>query len=201
MASILALQVFSPLPPPVARPKVACYVSQKFLQSLLVLPVFFSESEDFMPLDIYTPLGCFSSTCPRFRIGNAYARLVNPSNYSVSPETSFIDYDFPYLVAGKFNIHNPAIDPFRVLSSNEERESALFFDIAADLGFSLLNIPGTYTRFPFSSSHQPSAIDLSFANPYLFPAFNHWDATSLLSTGSDHIPTLISLQPRTFDSY
>ena len=70
---------------------------------------------------------------------------------------------------------------------------APFFDRAADLSFSLLNAPGTYTRFPFSSSHRPSTIDLAFANLYIFPAFHEWDANSLLSTGSEHVPILVFL--------
>jgi len=148
-----------------------------------------------MALDVYTPQGCFSSTFPRFRIGNAYARPINHPQCSVSAEIAFFDCDFPYLVGGDFNIHNPAVDPFRILSSNEERESAPFFDLAADLGFSHLNTLGTYTRFPFSGSHRSSAIALAFANPHMFPAFCLWDVTSLSSTGSDHVPILISLQP------
>ena len=79
--------------------------------------------------------------------------------------------DHPYLVAGDFNIYNPATDPSRVLSLKEEMESALYCNRASDLGFTLLNTPGIHTRFPFSGSHRPSAIDLAFANPDMFSAF------------------------------
>jgi len=72
-----------------------------------------------MALDVYTPLACFGSTFPRFMIGYAYARPLNHHSLSVQPETSFVNYDFHYLVAGDFNIHNPAVDPFRILSSSE----------------------------------------------------------------------------------
>lgn len=75
-----------------------------------------------------------------------------------------------------------------------------FCDKAADLCFSLLNTPGTYTRIPLSSSYRYSAIDLAFANSHLFPEFGQWDATSLPSTGSDHVPILVPLQPPTHDS-
>jgi len=123
-----------------------------------------------MALHVYTTQGCFGSTFPPLKIGNVYARPIRPPGRSVSPETCFDNYDFPYSVADDFNIHNPAVDPFRIFSSNEERESAPYFDKAADSGFFLPNIPGTYTHFPFPSLHSPSAIDLAFANPHMSPA-------------------------------
>ena len=75
--------------PPVARPRVACYVSQNFLQKFAVLPSFPSETADFMALEVFTPRGCFGSDYPRFKIGNAYARPLPPNPHSVSPETAF----------------------------------------------------------------------------------------------------------------
>jgi len=63
------------------------------------------------------------------------------------------------------------------------------------LGFTLLNTPGIYTRFPFTGTHRPSAIDLAFTNPHMLPTFRSWDASILPSTGSDHAPILISLGP------
>jgi len=98
-------------------------------------------------------------------------------------------------LGGDFNIHNAAADPSRLLSSKEEKESAPYFDRASDLGFTLLNTPAVYTRFPFSGNHRPSTIDLAFANPQIFPAFRFWDASSLPSTGSDHPPIIITLRP------
>jgi len=77
-----------------------------------------------MALDIYTPQGFFGSCFPQFRIGNMYARPVNPPHCLVSTETALISCNSSYLVAGYFNIDNPAVDPFRVRSSNDERESA-----------------------------------------------------------------------------
>ena len=93
-----------------------------------MLPVVFSASDGFIAPDVYIPRGCFGSTFSRFKIGNdAYVRPVSPPNLTVSLETSVVNYDFPYLVTGDFNIHNPAVDFFIALSSNEERESAPFF--------------------------------------------------------------------------
>jgi len=148
-----------------------------------------------MALDIYTPKGCFGLNAPRFRIGNSYARPLPPAPHSVSPETALPFLDFPYLVAGDFNIHTMASDPSRLLSAKVEKESAPYFNRASDLGYSLLNTPGIYTRFPFTGTHRPSAIDLAFANPHIFSAFHSWDASTLPSTGSDHAPILISLRP------
>ena len=118
-----------------------------------------------------------------------------PNPQTVSPETALYDLLYPYLVAGDFNIHNAATDPSRLLSVKEEKESAPYFGLATDLGFTLLNTPGVYTRFPFTGTHRPSVIDLAFVNPHMFPAFRSWDASSLPSTGSDHAPVLISLRP------
>ena len=174
---------------------VACHVTLNFLQKFGVLPFFPPETDDFMALDVFTPQGCFGSTFPRFRIGNAYARPLPPNPHSVSPETALQNLEYPYLVAGDFNIHNAATDPSRLLSAKEERESAPYFSLATDSGFTLLNTPRIYTRFPFTGTHRPSAIDLAFSNPPMFPAFCSWDASILPSTGSDHAPILISLRP------
>jgi len=186
---------FRSFAPPVARPRVACYLSQKDWQKFAVLPFFPPETDDFMAVDVFTPQGCFGSNYPRFRIGNSYARPLPPAPHSVSPESSLLDLEYPYLLTGDFNIHNSATNPSRLLSSKEERESAPYFDRAADLGFNLLNTPGVYTRFPFMGTNRPGAIDLAFANPFIFPAFRSWDAFSLPSTGSDHAPIIISLRP------
>ena len=112
---------------------------------------------------------------------------------SVDPPDPLPDVDFPCLVAGDFNIHNHAADPLWIISRCEEKASTPYFDRATDLAYSLLNTPGVYTRFPLSGSFRPSAIDLAFANPLIRPAFLSWDATSLPSTGSDHVPILILL--------
>ena len=124
---------------------------------------------------------------------NVYSRSLPGSTMSVGPSDALTDVDFPCLVAGDFNIHNPAADPLRVSSRSEENTSAPYFNRASDLAYSLLNTPGVYTRFPLSGTFRPIAIDLAFANPLIRPAFQSWDATTLPSTGSDHIPILIHL--------
>jgi len=119
---------FKPLFPPVARPRVACYVFLNVLRSFAVLPFFPPETDDFMVLDVSTPQGCFGTNFARFRVANAYARPLSPHPHSVSPESAFRDLDHPYLVASDFNIQNAATDPSRLLSTNEESESAPYFD-------------------------------------------------------------------------
>lgn len=102
---------------------MACYISKRFLQKLVELPLFPPETDDFIAIEAFTPNGCFGSTWPRFRIGNSYARPLAPATHSGSPESSLLDLDYPYLVAGDFNIHNLVTDPSRLLSSKAERVS------------------------------------------------------------------------------
>src|SRR5437879_8624469 len=90
-------------------------------------------------------------------------------------------------MVGDFNIHNPMADSGRDYSPSEMSISFPYFSRATDLGFSLLNTPGIYTRFPLGGEARPSVIDLAFASATLAPFFISWD-TPLPSTGSDHIP-------------
>jgi len=81
-----------------------------------------------MALDVFTLRDCFRSSFPRFGIGNSYARPLPPAPHSVSPESSLLDVDYSYQVAGGFNINNSATDPSRLLSSREESQSVPYFD-------------------------------------------------------------------------
>ena len=183
--------------PPSARPGVAIYLSLHFCARYTVSTGFYESTDDAMFIDIHTPDGCFGTAAPKFRLNNIYARRKEDHTGSVSREIAFQYVDFPCLVAGDFNIHNPATDPLRVFSYSEELESAPFYSLASGRGFRLLNTPGVYTRFPLSGSHRPGAIDLAFTNPHMSPAFMEWDTTTLPSTGSDHMPILITLAPPT----
>jgi len=172
-------------------------MSLNFLQKFAVLQFFSSERDDFRALDVFTPQGCFGSNFPRFRIGNAYARPLPPNLHSVSPEAALQDLEFSHLVAGDFNIHNTATDPSRPVFAKEESESAPYFSLATDLGFTLLNTPGIYTRFPFSEDPQTKCDIPGVGPPAHVPAFRSWDASLLPSTGSDHGPIYIALRPPT----
>ena len=112
---------FTSFAPPVVRPRVACYVSLNFLQKFAVLPFFSPKTNDFMALDVFTTQGCFGTHFPHFTIGNTYARPLPPSPHSVSPKTSLLDLEHPYLVPGDFNIHNAATNPSRLLTLKQER--------------------------------------------------------------------------------
>jgi len=97
-------------------------------------------------------------------------------------------------VVGDLNIHNPLSDPLRSYSPREIGSWTPYFEKAAEAGFALLNPPGEYTIFPLVGKARPSVIDLAFANPLLLPLFKSWEV-SLPSTGSDHMPIMISLAP------
>ena len=122
---------FKSFAPPVPRPRVAIYVSLSFCLQYTILPGFHDDTSDTMYLDIYTPEGCFNTSAPKFRINNVYARVDGGHACTVSPETAFQQVDFPYLVTGDFNIHNPASDPLCVFSYAEELESAPFYYLAS----------------------------------------------------------------------
>ena len=184
---------FKSFHPPTPKPAVAFYVSLSFLSFYKLLPVASSSSADVFHLDIYTPTGCFGTGSPRFRLTNVYSRSLPGSTKSVDPPDALPDVDFPCLAAWDFNIQNHTVDPQRVISRSEEKASTPYFDRATDLAYSLLNTPGVYTRFTLSGTFRPSAIDLGCANPLIRPAFMSWDATTLLSTGSNHVPILIHL--------
>ena len=179
--------------PPSPKPAVAFYVSLSFLSFYTVLPVASPSSMEVFQLDIYTPSGCFGTGSPKFIFTNIYSRSFPRSVKSVDPLDALPNVDFPCLVAEDFNIHNHAVDCLRVISRSEEKASTPYFDRASDLAYSLLNTPGVYTRFPLSGTFRPSAIDLSFANPRIRPAFLSWETTSLPSTESGHVPILIQL--------
>jgi len=170
---------FKSFAPPVVRPRVACYISQNLLKRFAVRRFFPPETDDFMSLNVFTSQRCFGKDFPRFAIGNAYARPLPPFPHSASPKSSLRDLEYQYLVAGNFNIHNAATDDSWLLSSYGERNSATYFDLVTDLGFTHLNTPGVYTLFPFTGTHRPSAFDLAFANPHMFPGSRSWEPLSL----------------------
>src|SRR5205807_5865873 len=166
--------------------KVACYVSSALLRAASILPLF-QDRSDIMTLVVHG-LDLFGSGLPEFRIVNLYSRLGSSSSVqTVSPEVAFPPSPLPTLVVGDFNIHNPMADPGRDYCPTEMSISFPYFSRATDLGFSLLNTPGIYTRFPLGGEARPSVIDLAFASSSLAPFFISWD-TPLPSTGSDHIP-------------
>ena len=145
-------------------PKVAFYVLYGFLQTYSIVPLFF-DSPDWMPLDVHTPSGLFDSNHHVLRIYNGYLTNGSSSNTrTVAPEQMFSEDDFPCLIAGDFNIHNPLSDPLRDFSPNDIAVSTYYYEPAADMGSSLLNKPRVYIRFPLVARDRPAVLDLSFAN-------------------------------------
>src|SRR5205807_8813439 len=100
------------------------------------------------------------------------------------PLDLFSTHSFPTITMVDFNLHDLLPDPLRELSSQDISVSAPYFERAADLRYSLLNVPGIFTWFPFDSSSCPGILNVSFANPEAFPFFQNWEAT-LPSTVSD----------------
>ena len=173
------------------KPQVAFYVSIHLLAQATVLPAFF-DRPDVVVLDV-SGVDLFGKSFSHFRILNLYNLWTKrTSQMTVSPLVAFPETSFPTLVVGDFHIHHPLPDPLRSHSADELATSFPYFSRSSELGFSLLNQPGVYTRFPLGGSGRPSVLDLSFASPSLLPFCQTWD-TPLPSTGSDHVPVQIIL--------
>jgi len=137
-----------------------------------------------MAVNLHSPEGPFATSYNLFCLYNAYS-IPSGHTRSVSPIDLFPQHDFPTLVLGDLNIHHSASDPTRLLSNYHKFLSSPYFDRASAQLFSLLNTPGVYTRFLFTSNHRPAVLDFSFANTALLPCFSFWNP-SLPPTGSDH---------------
>ena len=150
------------------KPKVAFYVSSHLLAQATVLPPFF-DRPDVVALDVFG-VDLFGKSFSHFCILNLYNLWTRrTSQMTVSPLVAFPDTSFPTLIVGDFNIHHPLPDPLRSHSADERATSFPYFSRYSELGFSLLNQPGVYTRFLLGGSGRPSVLDLSFASPLLLP--------------------------------
>jgi len=171
------------------KPLVATYVHERLLTVISVLPLFF-ERGDLMAVNLHSREGLFDTSHNLFSLYNAYS-IPNGHIRSVSPVDLFPQHDFPTLVLWDFNIHHSALDPTRLLSDHNQFISSPYFDRASAWLFSLLNTPGIYTRFPFTTNHRPAVLDLSFANSALLPYFSSWNP-------SPPRPVLITLPSQSF---
>jgi len=181
-------------PPPPGRPRVAIYVSRTLNQHLSCSTVFHDSSE-MLSVDVFSPEGLFGTPHLSLRVTSVYLLRTNRPPYcSITPELVFSFLAYPHLVLGDFNLHHPLADPCRSLSEWEFTISTRYFDAAFDVPFHLLNTPGVYTRFPFDTVSRPSVLDLAFANTALALQVSSWDSP-LPSTGSDHVPCVITLKP------
>jgi len=150
LPSFNSFTVFSPPATAVCKPRVAFYVYSSFLESVSLLPRFFDRG-DVMALDLFTPDRFFNPSTTRFTIINSYSTKGRSNNTrSVPPDIIFPTSHMPTLTLGDLNIHHPTADPLRSFKEDEIATSAPYFDRATDLGFSLLNTPGVFTRFSMS---------------------------------------------------
>ena len=189
--------VFSPPTTGGCKPPVALYVYSSFLASVSLLPRFFGRG-DVMALDLFTPDGLFNPSTTGFAIINSYSTKGRSNNTrSVPADVIFPSSPLPTLTLGDINIHHLTADPLRVFKEGEIATSTPYFDRATDLGFSLLNTPGVFTRFSISLIRRPGVLDLAFACPLLAPYVTEW-SDPLPSTGSDHIRILLRFEAPLF---
>ena len=193
LPSYTLFTVFSPPPNGGCKPRVSFYVYSSCLSTVSLLPRFFGRG-DVMALDLFTPDGLFNPSTTGFTMVNLYStkgRLNN--NCSVPAEVILPSPPLPTLTLGDLNIHHPTADPLRVFKEDELATSIPYFDGATELGFTLLNTPGVFTRFSMSLVGCPGFLDLAFACPLLAPYLSEW-SDPLPSTGSDHILILLRLE-------
>ena len=189
--------LFSPPTDRGCKAPVAFYVYRSFVDSVSLLPRFFGRG-DVMALDLFTPGGFFNPSTTGFTIVNSYSTKGRLNNTrSVPPDIVFPVSPLPTLTLGDLNIHHPTADPLRVFKEDEIATSAPYFDRATELGFTLLNVPGVFTRLSMSLIGRPGVIDLACACPLLAAYFTEW-TDPLSSTGSDHIPILLRFEAAHF---
>jgi len=151
-----------------------------------------------MALDLFTPDGFFNLSTTGFTIINSYSTKGPLNNTrSVPPDIIFPASSLPTLTLGDLNIHHPTADPLRVFKEDEIATSTPYFDRATELGFTLLNLAGLFTRVSMSLIGRPGVIDLAFACPLLAPYFTEW-TDPIPSPGSDHIPILLRFEAPLF---
>jgi len=183
---------FASLPP--GRLRVAIYDSCTLNQHLSWSTIF-HHSSDILSVHLFSPEGLFGSPHRSLRVTSVYLLHTNhPPYHSILPERIFSFLSYPHLVLGDFNLHHRLADPCPSLSEWEFTISTGYFDTAFDVPYHLLNTPGVYPRFLFDTSSRPSVLDMAFANTALPPLVSSRD-TPLPSTGSDHVPCVITLRP------
>ena len=173
-------------------PTVATFILSSFARCrIFSLPPMRS---DLLEVHMVAKVGLFSPIIPYLRLLNVYRmpRTLKANSAPISPQMLFGQAEYASLMAGNFNLHHLATDPTRLLSDKEFREADPFFSLASDRGYNLLNTLGIYMQFSFTSEARPGMLDLAFASMGLRPFTRDW-STPFSSTGSNHVPTLITL--------
>ena len=147
------------------------------------------------------PMASSNPSTTGLTIINSYSTKGRSNNTrSVPPHILFPSSPLPTLTLGDLNIHHRTADPLRTFMEDEIATLSPYFDRAIDLGFSLFNTPGVFTRFSMSLIGRPGVLDLTFACPLLLPYPSEW-SDPLPSTGSDHIPILPRFEAPLFRTY
>jgi len=182
------------LPPPSHWPPLSRHLCFLSFESALVLLHSLSGLLGDAFSDVFSQEGLFGSPHRSLRVTSVYLLHTNRPPYrSISPVRFFSFLPYPNLVLGDFNLHRPLADPCRSLSEREFVLFARYLDVAFNIPYHLLNTSGVYTCFQFDTISRASILDLAFGNTTLSPLVSLWD-TPLPSTGSDHVPCLITLK-------
>src|SRR5205807_963701 len=100
-------------------------------------------------INIHSQQGLFGSKHKIFWLYNSYSvNGTSCSSRTLPPQNLFPTHSFPTITMVDPNLHHPLPDTLRELSSEDISVSAPYFERAADLRYSLLNVPSIFTRFP-----------------------------------------------------
>jgi len=96
-------------------------------------------------------------------------------------------------VVGDLNVHTAYTDHMRNLEPGERRRREHYMRLAGLRGYTIINIPGIYTRFPDNPTlHRPSVFHYTLANNSLFAKLSKWKDVYQRS-GSDYIIIITEL--------
>jgi len=164
--------------------RVCTYISLRVVReiSCVILPCI----DDVLYLRIFAKEGKRVGQSRSVSVVNAYNRRTEEGN-SILAESLFRQTNDPTIIVGDLNVHRSLTDPMRILSSSERRTGKTYMRTAALCGYTILNTPGIYTRFPDNVMlHGPSVIHYSCANAAMFTKISRWrDITQRIS--SDYI--------------
>jgi len=108
------------------------------------------------------------------RIINTYNKPAE-GGHTVAAESCFTETNEPTLVVDDLNIHTPYTDSMRSLEPGKRRRGEHYMRLAALRGYTIINTPRIYTRFPDNPTfHRPSIIDYTLANNSLLAKVSKW---------------------------
>ena len=164
--------------------RVCTYVSLKVLLdiSFVVVP----RDQDILYLRIFAKEGSLLGNHRSLGIINTYNRRAE-GGHTVTTESLFTETNEPTLVVGDLNVYTAYTDPIRNLEPGERRRGEHYMRLVALRGYTIINTPEIYMRFPDNPTlHRPSIIDYTLANYSLLAKVSKWKDVYQRS-GSDHI--------------